>query len=124
MAFAKRKILIVDDDASFLEMLHNYFTSHQYEVAAAPTVEKAIQLMREGRFKVVILDYQMPQAKGDDLIGILQRLNPSAKFIVVTGHLGEDVEEKFKGLGYFAYFEKAQLPFKELESTVLKAFHA
>lgn len=124
MAFIKRKVLIVDDDRSFLDMLQNYFVSHQYEVTCAENTSKALAAMREGRFKVVILDYQMPQAKGDDLIAMLQKINPAAKFIIVTGVLSEDVEARFKGLGYFAYFEKATLPFKALEETILKAFDA
>jgi len=122
MAFAKRKIMVVDDDQSFLEMLKDYFLSHQYEVSCANSASKAIVSMREKRHKVVILDYQMPEVKGDDLIAMLQKINPSARFIIVTGVLSEDVEQKFKGLGYFAYFEKAQLPFKKLENTVLSAF--
>src|SRR5687767_8572905 len=122
--FGKRKLLIVDDDKGFLDLLRGYFASHEYEAVCAENASQAIQSMREARFKVVILDYQMPQVNGDDLIAMLQQINPVARFIVVTGHLAEDVEEKFKGLGYFAYFEKAQLPFKALEETVLKAFNA
>ncbi len=124
MKFEKRKILIIDDDKSFLDLLKSYFTSHQYEVACADTSSKALSSMRDGKFKVVILDYSMPHVKGDEMIAMLQQLNPSARVIVVTGLLSEEVEEKFKGLGYFAYFEKGQLPFKLLEETVLKAFDA
>ena len=122
MKFERRKILIIDDDRSFLELLQAYFASHQYEVTCVDTAVKALAEMREGRFKVVILDYSMPHVNGDELIAMLQQINPVARFIVVTGMLSEDVESKFKGLGYFAYFEKGQLPFKILEETVLKAF--
>lgn len=122
--FGRRKLLIIDDDKGFLDMLQTYFASHEYETAVAEDAPQAIRAMREGKFKVVILDYQMPHVNGDDLIAMLQQIHPTARFIVVTGHLAEDVEGKFKGLGYFAYFEKAQLPFKALEETVLKAFNA
>jgi len=124
MKFEKRKLLIIDDDKSFLDLLKTYFASHQYDVAVAETTSKALSEMREGRFKVVILDYSMPQVKGDEMIAMLQQINPSCRVIVVTGLLSEDVEEKFRGLGYFAYFEKGQLPFKLLEETALKAFDA
>lgn len=122
MKFEKRKILIVDDDKGFLELVKNYFVSHQYEVVCADGPPKAIQAMREGRFKVIILDYQMPQVNGDELIAMLQKINPTARFIVVTGILSGHVEERFKGLGYFAFLEKGQLGLKTLEEAVLQAF--
>lgn len=124
MKFERRKILIIDDDRAFLDLLEGYFASHQYETTCVDTTAKAFAAMREGKYKVVILDYSMPEINGNELIGMLQQINPLARFIVVTGMLSEDVEEKFRGLGYFAYFEKGQLPFKALEETVLRAFDA
>ncbi len=124
MKFEKRKVLVVDDDRGFLDLVRSYFVSHQYEVACAESPTRALQTMREGRFKVVILDYQMPEANGDELIAMLQRINPTARFIIVTGVLSGEVEARFKGLGYFSYFEKGQLALKALEESVLQAFSA
>lgn len=122
MKFEKRRILIVDDDKGFLDLVRNYFVSHQYDVVCADGPSKAVQSMQEGRFKVVVLDYQMPKVNGDELIAILQKINPTARFIVVTGLLSGLVEERFKGLGYFAFLEKGQLGLKTLEEAVLRAF--
>jgi len=118
----KRKILVVDDDPAFVDLIRSYFVSHQYDVVCADGVDQAIKGMREGRMKVVILDYSMPKVNGDSLIAMLQQLNPTARFIVVTGLLSGDIEDKFKGLGYYAYFEKGRLPLKQLEEAVIKAF--
>lgn len=124
MKFQKRKILVVDDDKAFLDLIQGYFSSHEYDVICAADTSKALSSMREGRYKVVLLDYQMPLVNGDDLIAMLQQINPSVRVIVLSGMIAEEVEEKFKGLGYYAYFEKGQLPLKQLEEAVLKAFDA
>ena len=119
---AKDKLLIVDDDVSFLDLAKTYFKERGIDATAVENSMRALSAMKTQGFKVVILDYQMPQTKGDDLIAILQRVNPKARFIIVTGFTEEHVEHKFKGLGYYAYFEKANLSWKKLEDAVVEAF--
>ena len=36
-------------------------------------------------------------------------MNPRVKVIVVTGHTIDEVEDMFRGLGYYAFFEKGTL---------------
>src|SRR5215216_5918206 len=105
MKFEKKRLMIVDDDPSFLDLMQDYFVSHQYGVACVDDAVKALSTMREKGFKVVVLDYSMPEVMGNELIAMLQHINPQARFIIVTGLRSEEVEQKFKGLGYFACFE-------------------
>lgn len=120
--FEPRKILVIDDDRAFLDLLQTYFVSHQYDVTCVENAPRALEAMREKRFEVVILDYQLPLINGDELIAMLQRINPGVRVIVVTGLINDQVEDKFRGLGYFAYFEKGSMPFKALEEAVLRGF--
>jgi len=82
----------------------------------------AVNAMKEKQHRVVLLDYQLPLVNGDHLISVLQSANPSARFIIITGLGNEEIEEKFKGLGYFAFFEKAHIDVDRLRETVMKAF--
>lgn len=122
MKYEPRKILIIDDDRAFLDLFRTYFVSHQYDVTCVENAPRALEAMREKRFQVVVLDYQLPLIQGDELIAMLQQINPRARIIIVTGLANEQVEDKFKGLGYFAYFEKGMMQLKALEEAVLRAF--
>ena len=118
---SKNKLMIIDDDLSFSQMVADYFKSQGYEVSTADTMDQAIQLYRRVRAKVVLLDFKMPLVTGERLLPLLQELNPEVRAIVVTGCIGEEVEEKFKGLGYFGYFEKGGLSLEVLKEKVEEA---
>ena len=116
-----KKLLVVDDDKSFSDLISDYFKAAGFEVAAADNLETAIKLFRRHAPRVVLLDFQMPIATGEKFLPILQSVDPRVKIIVVTGHILEEVEEKFKGLGYYAFFEKGKLSLETLREKVEEA---
>lgn len=117
----KGTILIVDDDPVFSSMLKEYFKSHGYDVFMATNHENAINTFRRQQPKVVLLDFNMPVVTGEKFLSILQDINPMIRVIVVTGCIKEEVEEKFKGLGYFAFFEKGSLSLERVKDKVVEA---
>lgn len=116
-----KKLLIVDDEPSFTQLVIEYFRSLGYEAFSANNLEEAINLFKTHRPKTVILDFNMPIVTGEKLLPILQSLEPAVRVIVVTGCLEEEVEERFKGLGYFAFFEKGTLSLDKLRKKVDEA---
>ena len=117
------KLLIIDDDLGFLLMVADYFKSNGYQVHTADDMDQAVKIYRRERPKVVLLDFNMPLVTGEKLLPVLQEINPEVRAIVVTGCIGEEVEEKFKGLGYFAFFEKGSMSLEALKDKVEEAFH-
>ena len=118
---ADKKLLVIDDEPAFVEMVVEYFNVAGYDVRGALNLEDAITAFRQLRPKVVLLDFNMPMVTGDKFLPILQNLNPSVKVIVVTGCIEEEVEHKFKGLGYFAFFEKGHLSLEKVKKKVDEA---
>ena len=119
-----KKLLIVDDEPAFTQLIIEYFRSAGYEAFSANNLEEAINLFKSQRPKVVILDFNMPLVTGEKLLPILQGLEPGVRVIVVTGCLEEEVEDRFKGLGYFAFFEKGTLSLVKLRQKVDEALSA
>ena len=117
----KNKLLIIDDDLGFSLMVADYFKSIGYQAHTAENMDEAVQIYRRERPKVVLLDFNMPLVTGEKLLPVLQEINPGVRVIVVTGCIGEEVEEKFKGLGYYAFFEKGSLSLESLEEKVQEA---
>lgn len=121
---AINKLLVVDDEPAFGQMIEQYFKPHGYEVFFTTQLEEAISLFRRHRPRVALLDFNMPLITGEKFMPVLQSMDPLVRVIVVTGHLGEDVEEKFKGLGYYAYFEKGNLSLEMLKAKVDEALQS
>ena len=115
-------LLVVDDDHGFLDLIQGIFQGSQFQLKCVADPPAAVEAMTEAVYKVVILDYRLPKFNGDHLISILQHINPTARFIILTGAGSDEVEEKFKGLGYYAFFEKGSLEIPKLRDTVQEAF--
>ncbi len=119
---ASKKILVVDDEPGFSQLIAEYFKAMGYDVHCANNVEDAVNLFRKYSHRVVILDFDMPILTGDSFLPILQGMDPAVRAIVVSGCLEEEVEEKFRGLGYFHFFEKGALSLESLRQKVEEAF--
>ena len=116
------QIMILDDDPVFARTLADYFRANRYEVIEVNNLEDAINRYRRKKPKVVLLDFTMPITTGDTFLPILQSMEPLVKAIIVTGEMAENVEENFKGLGYYAFFEKGGLSLEKLRAKVDEAF--
>jgi len=116
-----KKILVIDDEPNFVGLVVEYFKSLGYDARSALNLEDAVKLFRSQKPNVVLLDFNMPMVTGEKFLPILQAINPLVQVIVVTGCLQEEVEEKFKGLGYFGFFEKGDLSLEKVRSKVEEA---
>ncbi len=120
---ASKRILIVDDDTNFLELTQDYFKSMGYDVKTAENAESGMEMFRRHKPRVVLLDFNMPLITGEKFLPVLQGIDPTVKTIVVSGCIEEEVEEKFRGLGYFAFFEKGTLSLEKLKQKVDEALN-
>ena len=76
-------LLLVDDDASVLRAIGDYFERLGYEVCRAPTGDEGIETFRQVRPDVVILDLNLPDASGLVVLERLRRENGAV--ILLTG---------------------------------------
>ena len=117
----QKKILIVDDERGFTETLCEYLRGAGFEADAAHDFDQAVNVFKRKRPPVVLLDFNMPVVNGDKFLPVFQSIDPNVRVIVITGYTAMDVEEQFKGLGYFAFFEKGSLSLESLKKTVEEA---
>ncbi|MDA8429263.1 MAG: diguanylate cyclase [Geobacteraceae bacterium] len=80
------KILIVEDDLFFREMLSNVLTAEGYEVDAASCGLEAFEMMTEHRYGLVITDLIMPDISGMEILSRVKENDPSIDVIMVTGN--------------------------------------
>ncbi len=119
----EKKLLIIDDEPNFAGLVVEYFKSVGYDARLALNLEDAITVFRSQKPSVVLLDFNMPMVTGEKFLPILQTMNPHVRVIVVTGCLQDEVEEKFKGLGYYGFFEKGDLSLEKVRAKVEEALN-
>lgn len=124
LATDRSNLLIVDDDRGFLDLLKDVFKNYSFSVTCVDKPTDAVAQSKKKPYDVVLLDYQLPQLNGDQLIAVMQEINPRTRFVVLTGMGGDEIEDKFKGRGYFAFFEKGSIDIQKLRDTILSAFQS
>jgi DNA-binding response OmpR family regulator len=58
------KIIVIDDDAAVTDLLSVLLKSHGFEVRATNNSTEGLNLIREEKFDLVILDLMMPEMDG------------------------------------------------------------
>ena len=82
------RILVVDDEAGVLRSVERVL-GREYEVAGTRSPREAVRLATEFRPALAILDIQMPEMDGFQLMEELQALDPDVDVILMTGSIHE-----------------------------------
>jgi len=103
------KILIVDDDPQVQILIKSLVEMKGHESVPAETGAKALELIRQNAFDLIITDLRMPQMNGLELLREVKSLQPSLPVIMVTAYASSETTAESARLGVFEYLEK---PFK------------
>lgn len=85
-------ILIVDDDADFVETTRAVLESRGNSVFVANTGEQAIESVRANDIDILVLDLRLPILSGLDTYLELRRLGHDLATIIVTAYADEEAE--------------------------------
>ena len=114
-------ILCVDDDAGLLYLLRSELETHAYEVTACEDGAEAILLLATSQFDAVILDQEMPNQSGMEVIKRAQTIENSPPIIMVTGAGNEAVAVEAIRLGASDYVVKdTNLVYLKILPTVIQ----
>ena len=80
------KILLVDDEKDFLETLSQRIAIRGIEVSSTTSAKRAIEKVAEESYDAIILDLQMPEMDGLEVLKTIKKNNPELQIIVLTGH--------------------------------------
>ena len=86
------RILLVDDDASVLDLPGELLGLAGYVVVCETTGRGAIERLNAGeRFDALVTDHSMPEMTGEELVLRVRLLAPELPCLLMTGH-GEAIE--------------------------------
>ncbi len=105
-------VLIVDDEPSIQKLISRVMDQEGFESQVASNGKKALDLLKNTDFDIVISDIVMPVMDGLELTRIAKK-EFSADIIIMTGHLNEYRYDQFIDLGASDFLQKPIDP-KEL----------
>lgn len=80
------KLLLVDDDATFREVLTQALSRRGFKVSSAADVAAALLLAEQNPPEYAVVDLKMPGASGLQLVARLKQLDEHTRIVVLTGY--------------------------------------
>jgi CheY-like chemotaxis protein len=105
---ARANILVVDDEPLIGEVFADYLTEQGFTVTVSPNAFQALELTAGTVYDLIFLDIRMPGMDGVDALEKMKALQPSARFILMTGYWDQTqhLQERALKIGIFACVEK------------------
>lgn len=100
------KILIVDDESIIRCSLKQFCQKEGFTALSASTGMKALKVFEEENPETVILDINLPDSNGLDLLKTIKDINPSVSAILITGNADLSSAIKAIKIGAVDYLEK------------------
>ncbi|KGE87982.1 MAG: response regulator transcription factor [Phaeodactylibacter xiamenensis] len=102
----ENKILLVEDDQNFGDVLRSYLEMHDYDVTLATDGEQGLEKYNEGTYDLCIFDVMMPKKDGFTLAKEIREKDEDMPIIFLTAKtMKEDVVKGFK-IGADDYISK------------------
>lgn len=120
MARSSKRILVVDDDPDTCALIIDVLTDDGYTVCSRLSGERALEVLRQERFDLVLADIKMPRVSGLDLLGRIRDTGRDTKVIMMTAYASTESAIQALRRGASDYLVK---PFslKDLRSRVRQA---
>ena len=90
------KILIIEDEKSLLEDIKHYLTENGYNCDYSTTVKSALNKLAENKYTVALIDLDLPDGSGLEIISHIKNTFPEMGIIITTA--ANSLEDKLNGL--------------------------
>ena len=84
-------MLIVDDDPDMAETLSDILNDMGYDVAIAENGYRAIEMTRQNKYDVALMDIMMPGINGVETFKEVKQISPQTRVIMMTAYSVEDL---------------------------------
>ena len=100
------KILLVDDEKGFVDVISKRMSKRNIEVTKAYSGKGALQALRKADFDAVVLDLKMEDMDGIEVLKIFKKIASDLPIIMLTGHGSEEAARDGIRFGAFDYLTK------------------
>jgi DNA-binding NtrC family response regulator len=101
-------LLLVDDDADMLDLMHMAFTeSGNFAVIACLDARDAVEILKKQPIEVVISDYRMPVMNGGVFVKAARETGYQGLFIIYSGRGKDPLIDKARREGADVYVPRS-----------------
>ncbi|MFA5085767.1 MAG: response regulator [Candidatus Omnitrophota bacterium] len=113
---AKRKILLVDDEVDFVELMKMRFEASGYEVITANNGKEALDKFKNDKPAALLLDIMMPEMDGLAVLKQIRAEDATVPVFIVTAFSNEDRIKAAGKLNATGFIIKTQDLGKEIKN--------
>lgn len=100
------RVLLVDDEQDFVEMLSLRLKEVEEKVTVAYSGKECLETLKNKEIDVVILDIKMPGMDGMETLKEIKKRFPLVEVIMLTGHGSTETAVEGMKMGAFDYLMK------------------
>lgn len=100
------KVLLVDDEKDFLEVLGERMTLRGMDVSTTTSATDALKLTEKQSYDAIVLDLRMPEMDGMEVLQQIKKNHPELQVILLTGHGSIEKGVEAMRLGAMDFVEK------------------
>jgi len=100
------QILIVEDDATFTQIIEGFLSKNNYAVETAADLNNAFKLVDKQNYELLLIDYRLPDGTGLDLLKHVRDKGLTVPIIIMTSFNDVRTAVKSIQLGAFDYITK------------------
>ena len=116
------KLLTIDDEVQFTDMIQSYFGPRGYEVFMANNGDDGLAMAKKEHPDICLIDLKMPGLHGDDVLREILLERPGAKCIMITASEGEGkARGRLIEMGAYYCFDKPIYSLRLLEDKIREA---
>lgn len=117
----KIRVLLVDDEKEFTDVLAERLETRDFDVSKAYSGDEAIAALKQRKIDVVVLDVLMPGKDGVETLKEIKAMQPIVEVIMLTGNA--TVETAVEGMKFGAYdYLMKPTETKDLVEKLVKAY--
>lgn len=105
-AATRPRLLLVDDEIAYLEVLAKRLTRRGFTVTTASSGSEAIRALRQWEFDLAVVDLKMEDMDGIEVLKVFKKMDPSIRVVMLTGHGSERAAREGIAQGAFDYLIK------------------
>ena len=100
------KVLLVDDEKEFLEIMSERMTARGMEVTTTDSADKALAILEKKTFDAIVMDFQMPGMDGMEALKAIKNKKPELQIILLTGYATVEKTVEAMKVGATDFLEK------------------
>jgi len=102
----EKKLLLVDDDESYLNIVKKILTKMEYVAEVAASSKEALKILEKEKYSLIITDLDMPGLDGVELCKQIKENDSKSIVYALSGYITDYDTEDLEKSGFDGYLSK------------------